>query len=130
MPKERGESSGHSPRVPLRRLKTSRFKTLAQRNNDNARRRAKYAVEKYEKYEKSRPHRSDSPTDELSWDDIKESREAGYSWSQIDQMIRERAELTTQYEAGTIDLDAARNRWDNRDPDLPESLYYYHGLYR
>lgn len=111
----RGDSSG-SPRVPLRRLKTNRFKTLEQRQNDNARRRAKYAVSK-------------GRDPETKWEAIKEARENGASWLSIARIETERRALAQMYKAGIPIGDRGRELWDlvQSDPDIPDSSGYYHG---
>lgn len=112
----RGDSSG-SPRVPLRRLKTNRFKTLAARNNDAARRRAKYAVTKSAKDPESK------------WADIREARENGASWALIARVETERRALAQMYKAGIPTGDRGRELWNlvQSEPDIPDTSGYYHG---
>ncbi len=112
----RGDSSG-SPRVPLRRLKTNRFKTLQQRNEDNARRRAKYAVQK------------SAADPESRWEELREARESGASWAKLAHVATERRALAKMYKAGQPIGDRGQELWAlvQGDPDIPDSEGHYHG---
>lgn len=42
-------------------------------------------------------------------------------------LIRDQERAQAAYARG--DFDTAREIWENRDPDLPEWMYYYHGVF-
>ncbi len=42
-------------------------------------------------------------------------------------LIREQKRAEALYQSG--DAVAARNIWENRDPDVPEWMYFYHGVF-
>lgn len=113
----RGElSPPGSPRVPLRRLSTRRFKTLAARNNDNARRRSKYAVT-----------RAAGPG---VWAELKANRKPGQSWVDYAPIVAQSLIYHRQWvDSGGDDIPEAKTRFDNRPDDHPIELYYYHGIY-
>jgi hypothetical protein len=120
-----------TPRVPLRRLSTARFKTLAARNEDNARRRA----------------RSSADRQGIPWESVKENiRQSGtlrIPWSGVALSVKNPATYDralavaaqTRRNAAiwqrdpTSPVPGAADEWDDRDDDLPEELYYYHGIY-
>lgn len=121
-----------SPRVPLRRLKTNRFKTLQQRQEDNARRRAKYAADKQG----------------ISWQTVKQNLRVTDSqvvvpWSGVAIAVKNpasyakalaaieqsRQNYNRWVEGGAETVPEGVEAWQNRDPDLPEELYYYHGIF-
>lgn len=65
----------------------------------------------------------------LSWSDIKDLHDSGYSWSEIADELGESRKLTKEFEGGYINEQYARDRWENRNPDFPDSVYYYHGIF-
>ena len=97
-------------RVPLRRLSTKRFKTLQARNEDNARRRLKRAVEKRGG----------------DWDRYKAQKQEGRSWVRLDSIESRRQDLERRYLAGEdLGDDGIQLRRDIEAQGLPPEVGFY-----
>lgn len=70
----------------------------------------------------------DRPPVHIDWEEIKEARrDNDVPWEDVAETLKQRAAVEEAYEAG--DTTSGRRFWDNRDESLPESLYYYHGIF-
>lgn len=97
-------------RVPLDRLSTKRFKTLDQRYNDNARRRAKREVE---------------AVDPDSWEATKEAKQDyGHSWNSISEYTDAINERRRRYAGGQRDFSDDDDLPDRPEGVPPEAGYY------
>lgn len=47
--------------------------------------------------------------------------------AELVRLVKEQKQAQAAYHAG--DTDRGRAIWESRDPDVPEFMYYYHGLF-
>lgn len=113
----RDDPGGGGGRVPLRRLSTKRFKTLGARRADAARRRSRRAVDKL------------SPATGIDWQDVREARDEGVTWTELSDVLAKQKDLAARYANGEDLRGEGMRFWQSRDPRLPDSMGYYHGLF-